>query len=880
MKKIELRMFPGRNVYIHRPAALLLLDLEEFAGKESRCFPGFNEGLLRLLPGLKSHGCALGRPDGFIQRLQSGTYLGHVLEHVLLELQELMGLDVRYGKTRGTDQWGVYEVVFECPCIGLAEMLVDVGLDLLQAILKGYDYDLSSAVNRLRQRLAEVDLGPSSKALWNAARQRGISVRRIGEGSLIQLGTGRFLRRIQATLTDQTSCLAADVAGDKELTKLILRAAAIPVPRGKTVYSSEEAVQTWQEMQCPVVIKPCDGNQGRGVSLNLVGEQDVLAGYASAARFSPRVLVEEYIPGRHFRLLVVDGRLVAASERIPAHVVGNGRDPIFTLVEQVNRDPRRGEDHEKPLTKIVIDDIVYQVLARQGYSLESIPAAGELVWLRENANLSTGGTAIDVTDRVHPQVAATAVRAVRLIGLDVAGVDVVTSDIALPLDWGKGAIIEINAAPGIRMHHYPVAGGERDVASQIIASLYPAGVPSEIPIVAVTGTNGKTTTCRLLAHTLQQCYGTVGLTSTAGIYHNDQLLVPGDTTGPWSTGVLLSDPLVDVAVLELARGGLLRGGLAFDNCDVAVLTNITEDHLGQDNLDSLEDLAWVKSLVLESVKPQGYAIINADDGPSIELLAKQKGNVILFSLQTDNLQVRRHLGAGGRAVLVQDGQICFAEGDRLEPLMAVEAVPIAFNGRASYNVANALAACAALWGLGVERGLIKQGLASFLPDTEHNPGRQNLITIGKQPMLIDYAHNAASIEGLTRLARTLTTGHLLGVIAVPGDRRNSLILAAGEAAGRGFDRLFIKEDRDRRGRAPGEVAEILRQGAMAAGMSPANIQVCIEERTALWAAFAVARPEDLIVVLYEDWEYTRSLLDELVQQAPHLRKTYAIAGSL
>lgn len=880
MRKIELRVFPGRNVYIHRPAALLLLDLEEYAGRESKVFPGFNERLLQILPGLESHSCALGRPGGFSHRLHSGTYLGHVLEHVILELQELLGLDVRYGKTRGTDQWGVYEVVFECPCGGLAEMLVDVGLDLIHTLLAGLHYDLPSALKRLRQRQAEVDLGPSTKALWNAARRRGISVRRIGEGSLLQLGTGRFARRVQATLTDRTSCLAADMAGDKELTKLILRAAGIPVPRGKVVHSSAEAVQTWHELKCPVVIKPCDGNQGRGVSLNLDSEQEVLRGYAIAARFSSRVLVEEYIPGRHFRLLVVDGRLVAASERIPAHVVGNGRDPIVVLVEQVNQDPQRGEDHEKPLTKIVIDDIVHQVLARQGYSLQSVPAAGAVVWLRENANLSTGGTAVDVTDQVHPLVAATVVRAVRLIGLDVAGVDVVTSDISLPFDWGKGAIIEVNAAPGIRMHHYPVAGEERDVASQIIASLFPPGTPSEIPIVAVTGTNGKTTTCRLLAHVLQQCYETVGLTSTAGIYHNNQLLVPGDTTGPWSTGVLLSDPLVDVAVLELARGGLLRGGLAYDSCDVAVLTNITEDHLGQDNLDSLEDLAWVKSLVLESVKPQGYAVINGDDGPSVELLSRQKSNVILFSLQADNVQVRRHLGVGGRAVFVQDGQICFAEGDKLEPLMSVEAVPITFNGKASYNVANALAACAALWGLGVERSLIKQGLASFLPNAEHNPGRQNLVTIGKQSVLIDYAHNPASIEGLTRLARTLTTGQLIGVIAAPGDRRNSLLFAVGEAAGRGFDRLFIKEDRDRRGRGPGEVADILRQGALAAGLSPAAIQVCLEERTALWAAFAAAQPEDLIVVLYEDWDYTNSLLAELAQQIPHLHRAYAIAGSL
>lgn len=880
MKKLGLRVFQGRNVYIHRPAALLSLQLGEFTGRESRDFPGFNEELLWHLPGLSTHGCASGGSDGFLGRLQTGTYFGHILEHVLLELQTLLGLEARYGKTRASDQWGVYEVVFECPCSGLAETLVDVGLDMMLTLLAGRNYDLALELLRLQQRLAQVDLGPSSRALWQAARKRGISVRRIGDGSLIQLGTGRYTRRLQATLTDHTGCLAADIAGDKELTKQILRSASIPVPRGRSVYTSSEAVRAWRAMQCPIVIKPCDGNQGRGVSLNLVSEQQVVAGFEIAAKFSPQVLVEEFIPGRHFRLLIVDGQLVAASERIPAHVVGNGRDTIAALVALANQDPRRGVDHEKALTRIVIDDIVRAVLTRQGYALESIPAAGVLVWLRDNANLSTGGTAIDVTDAVHPQLTETVVRAVRLIGLDVAGVDLVTSNIDLPLDWGKGAIIEINAAPGIRMHHYPVAGVAHDVADRIIESMYPAGAPSEIPIIAVTGTNGKTTTCRLVAHVLQQCYGTVGLTSTSGIYHNQQLLVAGDTTGPWSTGVLLDDPLVDVAVLELARGGLLRGGLAYYSCDVAVLTNITEDHLGQDNLSCLEDLAWVKSLVLESVKPGGYVVINGDDPESMKLLRQQREQVILFSTQPDKLQVRRHLGVGGRAVLVQAGQICLIEGDRVNRLLAVDAVPITFGGTAAYNVANALAACAALWGIGVEQDLIKQGLISFLPDAKHNPGRQNVFTVGQQQVLVDYAHNVASIQGLTGLARTLAQGKLLGVVAAPGNRRTATILAVGEAAGRGFDRLFIKEDRDRRGRAPGEVADILRHGALVAGLSPANIQVCLEERTALWDAFAAAQPEDLIVVLYEDLEYTLALLDELAREAPLLRRAYAIAGSL
>ena len=721
MKTLKLRVFTGRNVYTHHPAAQVLVDLEDLAGQESRDFAGFNTDLLHLLPGLLQHGCA-GQQGGFARRLQEGTYFGHILEHIMLELQQQLGLPGKYGKTRATDHTGVYEVVFECYVPGLAELLVSIGMDIIDTLLQGRRFDLESALSALQQRLRKVDLGPSSKALVAAARARGISVHRIGDGSLLQLGTGCHARRLQATLTSNTSCIAADIAGDKSLTKSILEGAGIPVPRGQIVYSAEAAVTVWRQLQRPVVVKPCDGNQGRGVSLNLQTESDIVMAFAIAARFSQAVLVEEYIVGRHYRLLVVDGKMVAASERIPAHVVGNGQDTLADLIRQTNEDPLRGEEHEKPLTKLVVDDIVRTVVARQGYDMHSIVAAGSVVWLRENANLSTGGTAIDVTASVHPQLVALVVRAVRLVGLDVAGVDVVAQDIGAPCPQGSGVIIEINAAPGIRMHHYPTAGASRDVAAAIVESLFPAGTPSEIPVVAVTGTNGKTTTCRLVAHALRSCYATVGLTSTDGIYHNGELVVAGDTTGPWSTRVLLDDPAVEVAVLELARGGLLRGGLAFEQCDIALLTNVSEDHLGQDNLDSVEDLVWVKSLVLEAVRPDGYAVLNADDPHTEVLLAQQRSNVILFSRQADNILVRRHLGIGERAVFVRDGNIHLAAGATSESLLALQDVPITFGGRADYNVANALAASAVLWALGIDAAVIRKSLLTFLPDMRHNPG--------------------------------------------------------------------------------------------------------------------------------------------------------------
>lgn len=862
MKILELRTFPGRNVYTLRPAVRALIDLQDLACKESREYPGFNQRLLSVLPGLRLHGCASGEENGFIQRLQEGTYFGHVLEHVILELQTLLGIEGRYGKTRSTDQVGVYEVVFESRAQGISDLLVSTGIDIIQACLQGESFPLEPALNKLRQRLAATELGPSTQALVQAARRRGISVTRIGSGSLLQLGTGRYAKRVQATLTSETSCIAADIAGDKSLTKLVLGEAGIPVPRGKVVHSADEALSAWQEMNCPVVIKPCDGNQGKGVSLNLNSAREIRQAFEIARRFSAEILVEEYVEGRHYRFLVVNGQMVAAAERIPAHVVGNGQDCIQALIDAVNADPDRGMEHEKPLTRIVVDDMVQAVLARQNLTLDDVPERGAFVRLRDNANLSTGGTAVDVTDQVHPELAQTMVRAVRAVGLDVAGVDLVTDDVSRPLADRQGAVIEVNAAPGIRMHHYPSQGTSRDVADRIIGGLYPPGSRSEIPLVAITGTNGKTTTSRLVAHTLRQIYPVIGLTSTEGIFLNDKCIVSGDTTGAWSARVVLSDPTVDAAVLELARGGLIRGGLAYEQSDVAVLTNISEDHLGQDNLDSLDDLVWVKSLVLEAVRPDGYTVLNADDEQSLRALERVRSRVIYFSLRGDNRHIQHHLALGERAVILRDGWLCLAEGKACQPLLAVGDIPIAFGGHAQYNVANACAAVAALWGMGVPTDLIASGLRSFRPEV-HNPGRQTLLQVAQRMVMVDYAHNVAGLRGLVALSRSLTRGRLIGVIAAPGDRRSNSIYRLGQVAGQGFDLVYIKEDQQLRGRAPGEVAEILRQGAAAAGLPATSIGVHLQEADALRAALHEAQPGDLVVVLYEDLELTLSILNAL-----------------
>lgn len=850
MEIISARILEGPNIYSFNPVLKVKLDIGVYEDIPSCRIEGFTDRLTELLPGLKEHQCSRGRPGGFVERLQDGTYLAHIFEHVLIELQCSAGYRVGFGKARGSGTAGIYDVVTGFRSAQAALAAASAAEHLLQAALDGQAYDVHAALADIRQAGEVSELGPSTGAIYQAAVRRGIPVRRIGSDNLLVLGYGRQQRRIWATTTGLTSSIASDVSCDKELTKHILAQGGLTVPNGMIAKTLEEAVAALHTIGVPAVYKPLNGNQGKGVTIGVQTAIEAERAFAIATEYDSRVLVEEMIAGRQYRLCVVDGKMVAASDRIPAYVMGDGAHTVAELVEIINLDPQRGEGHEKPLTKIKIDAVAITVLAKQRLTPASVPAAGEVIYLRENANLSTGGTAVDVTDIVHPDNKKIAERAAKLVGLDIAGIDIVSPDISRPLVPGFGAIIEVNAAPGIRMHHYPSAGKPRNVAAHIVDYLFPESKNGRIPVISITGTNGKTTVTRMISHIWQQAGYCVGMTTTSGIYINGHCVRKGDTTGPTSAQTILTDPEVEVAVLETARGGIVRGGLAFDRCDVGIITNITEDHLGQDGIEDLDDLAYIKSLIVETVRPGGVALLNADD-PYVNTLApRARGEVVYVSAEPDNIIIRRHLGIGGRAFFVKNDIIYAACGGEARALIKVKDIPISFGGIAQHNVQNSLMAAAACCCQNVPLASIRQGLATF----EQNPGRLNMLPVSNFRVCIDYGHNPAGYQALINTIHRMAAARRIGVIAAPGDRRDDVIANIGRIAGRGFDLIVIKEDDDRRGRKSGETAELLRQGVLSTGFDPQNILIVLPESSAVMAALRLAKSDDLVVIFYEDYD--------------------------
>lgn len=853
------RAFSGRSVHSRRPCTELLLDLGPYADTPTSMLPGFTERLLRLLPGLADHTCGLGFPGGFVVRLREGTWLGHVLEHVALELQTLAGDEVTHGRTRAAHRPGLYWVVYEHAAPETGRAAGEAALAILRALLAGQEVSLGDTVERLRRTAARHRLGPSTAAIARAAQARGIPVRRVGSGSLLELGYGVHLRRVQATLTDATPALAVDLAQDKVLSRSLLSQAGIPVPRGREVASAAEAQEVARSLRPPWVVKPVRGCQGAGVSMGLTDPEELAEAVRRAVEHGDgRVLVEEQLHGREYRVLVIAGRVVACAERRPPAVRGDGVHTVRKLVTLLNQDPLRGEDHELPLTRVPEDDIAAACLRRQGYAWEDVVPAGTVVRLRDNANLSTGGTARDATDEVHPAVADMCVRAAQVIGLDVAGVDLIAPSIG---EAAGAVVLEVNACPGLRMHLYPSEGPGRDVAGALVDALFPAGHTGRIPIVAVTGTNGKTTTTRLIARMVETTGRVVGMTTTDGVFVGRQRLLSGDTTGPASANAVLSHPRVEVAVLETARGGIRRGGLAFDRCQVGVLLNIQGDHLGQDGVDTWEDLVWVKSLVIEAVDDKGAGVLNADDPRVLALAPRCPGRVILFSLQDQNPAILAQRRAGGQCVFLREGSLVLAEGWAEEVVLHVRELPFALDGRAVPLVQDALAAAAAGLGLGLSREEIRRGLLAFRGGAQDNPGRLHLEQVGEVTVVLDYGHNPPAVAAVLEVARHLTRGRLLGVIGIPGDRRDEDAVALGRAAAV-CDAVVIKEDRDLRGRAPGEVAALLRQGCVAGGMVPHHVHVELREPAAVRKALSLARPGDTVVVFYEDWDGVQEVLGE------------------
>jgi cyanophycin synthetase len=864
MKIENIRTLAGPNVYSHRPALLMRLDLEDLYEREGHEVPGFVERLLALLPGLGEHHCSKGYAGGFVERLHEGTYFGHTVEHVTLELAGLAGCSATHGKTRYSGEGRVYNVVIEFCAEQATRYLLERAVALVEAVIRGEEFPLAETIEEAKEIAADTELGPSTRAIVDAAERRGIPWARENDRSLVRLGYGKHLRLIQAAMTDGTSAIGVEVAGDKDLTKARLAKASIPVPEGVIVRTEEEAVAALSTIGGAVVVKPLDGRQGKGVSLNLSTPEEVASAFRIAQEFSSSVLVEEMYEGRNYRVLVVGYKMVAASERIPCHVTGDGEHTVAELIDIENSNPLRGEGHEKPLTKIRKDDeILRTFMQKEGWGMGDVPGEGERVMLCAGMNLSTGGTAKDVTDEVHPTVKILCERAARVMGMDVCGVDLVVEDIAAPSS--KGGVIEINAAPGLRMHQFPGEGEPRDVGEAIVEMLYPAGVPSRIPVISITGTNGKTTVTRMLSHLLIESGLQTGTTTTDGIYLNGERVVRGDTTGPVSALTVLEDRGVEVAVLETARGGIVRRGLGYDWSDVGVMTNVGADHIGQDGIESIEDILWIKSLVAERVREGGTLVLNADDEllarlPERRAVKRVPKRVVYFSLRPDNPVLLESAAAGGTGYFYRDGKIFELENGEEHAVVEAAAIPATMNGAADFQVANAMAAIAAARACGLSREEVGASVARFRSDAE-NPGRANLYRVGDGYVMVDYGHNPEAFLAVCRMAAKWEGRRVTGIIGVPGDRDDSVVEAAGRVAARGFHRVIIKEDKDLRGRAPGEVARLLCE-AVGDEWPGTECHIVLDEIEALREELRGMEEGQVVVIFYDRLEPVLEVLEE------------------
>ncbi len=889
MRCTDLRHLGGPNVFTASPVSVARLELDELIGRETTDYPGLAQRLTRLLPGLADHHCAAGRPGGFLAAMDRGTYFGHVAEHVALELSCLAGREVCLGRTLWAGADGHYDVVLECPpdepaTSPVPARLLDAAIEITEDMVAGRAPDVDARLASITILRQQGELGVSTAAIAAAARRRGIPVRRVGATSMLRLGYGRNRRLACAALTELTSAVGVDIAADKMLAKQLLADAGIPVAEGVLAASAEEAARALGVLGPPVVIKPLRGNQGRCVTVGVRTPHEARTAFDRAGGAGAPVIVERFVTGHDYRVLVIDGRVAAAAQLHPACVTGDGTHTISQLVAQVNADPRRGDGHARELTRITLDDEVMRHLDAAALDGGSVPAAGQLVALRQNANLSTGGTSRDVTDLVHDDVAALCVRAAAAAGLDICGVDLRAADIAVPLDAGRPsdgasggtgvAVLELNACPGLRMHLAPVEGRPRDVAAAIVDTLYPPGSPARVPVIAVTGTNGKTTTVRMIGHVLSQAGLRVGLATTDGVYSGGRLVYDADASGPRSAEMVLDDTSVEAAVLETARGGILRGGLGYDQADVAVVTNITADHLGVDGVDDMTELIHVKALVAEEIRAGGTVVLNADD-PAVAGLAdrpavrRNEPVIRFFSQQPGSQVLERHKRAGGLAYEVRDGELAEIEDGQVRPLIPVAELPGAFGGAAAHLVANALAAAAACRAAGFSAKDIRRGLATFTP-VEANPGRGNVYLAGDVPVIVDYGHNAAALDATGAMITKVWGGEPAAAITLPGDRRDDLVTETAEAIAAWFGKVVVYEDSDKRGRRPGEMQELI-AGAMRRVRPDIACEPAAGPEQALRRAVALADGGP-VLFLYEKLAAARAAVEsigaESVPQAP------------
>ncbi|QXJ19476.1 cyanophycin synthetase [Actinomadura graeca] len=873
MRLDHVRRLSGPNVYLSRPVAIARLDLQGLTGHETTDHPGFADRLVAALPGLTSHHCSAGRPGGLLDAMARGTYFGHVTEHVTLELSGLIGREVYFGRTVLAGGPGDYEVILECPRdepsgSTVVERLIALAVRAVNGALAGWVPDLAADLAPVAAEYEAGRLGVSTAALARAARRRGVPVRRVGDLNLLRLGYGRHRRTVWAAMTDATSAIGMEAAADKRLAHRLLADAGLPVPAGRTAGSPAEALAALRAIGGPVVVKPLSGHQGEGVHVGLTSPPEVVAAFGAAAGDEGEVLVESYVPGKDYRVLVVGGRVAAAAELTAACVTGDGVSSVAALVERVNADPARGEGHDRPLTRLALGPAELGLLARQGHGPVTVPADGETVWLRRNANLSTGGTSRDVTDAVHPDVAGMCVRAAATVGMDVCGIDLRLPGVGSPppAEPGAAGILEVNAAPGLRMHLAPCEGPGRDVAGDIIDLMYPEGSPSRVPVVSVTGTNGKTTTVRMIAHMLELGGLRTGMTSTEGVYVGGRLVHLSDASGPRSAEMVLGDRSVEAAVLETARGGIVRRGLGYDRADVAVITNVTRDHLGMDDTESVEDLVDIKALVAEEIRRGGHLVLNAEDAATAGMAGRRavrdRGPAVrYFALSPDAPPLAAHLRRGGTAHVVEDGWLTEARGAARTRLLPVAEVAGAFGGQARHVVANALAAAAAARALGVEADVVAEALRTFEPHTR-NPGRGCVYRVGSNPVLVDYAHNPAAVGAMGAFVERHWGRSGVAAVTLPGDRSDELVTETARALAEAFGRVVVYEDEDLRGRRSGEMTRLITEGLREARPDVVH-HPAGDLKGALTSALDIAGPGEPVLLLYEKLEPVTELLETL-----------------
>lgn len=830
---------------------VMKLDLEECEATPTNQIPGFAERIKALMPSLYEHRCSLKEAGGFFERIERGTWLGHVIEHVALEIQSLAGMNCGFGRTRCARPKGVYHVVFAYELEKAGIYAAHAAVRIVQALKDNIEYDLEGDISELKRIRNRDGIGPSTQSILNAAKKLGIPFKRLDNASMFLLGQGVNQKILQATIAATTSGIAIDLASDKEKTKTILSQNYVPVPEGRSVFDKEELGEAIQAIGFPLVIKPVNGNQGRGITTNINNEEQALMAFELAQKISSEVIVERFIRGYDFRFLVINYKLEAVATRTPAMVRGDGYSTIQQLIDETNKDPNRGEGHERILTKIEVDGNTTAILKGKNLTLSSVLAEGEILLLKDTANLSTGGTARDCTDIVHPHNIFLAERIARLMDLNICGIDVVAEDITQPITSENGAILEVNAAPGFRMHLCPQKGQARNVGLPVIRMLYPDGAASRIPIVAVTGTNGKTTTTRLIAHLAKSAGNTVGYTTTDGIYIQDQMIHHGDCSGPGSAEVVLRDPMVDFAVLECARGGILRSGLGFDKCNISIITNITEDHLGLNGIDSLEELAKVKSVVARSTFANGFAILNADDDLVYNIKNELDCTVALFSTGEKNSRVLDHCSGGGWAATIEKGYFVIHHGEWKLRVARVNEVPLTLEGRAGIMIKNILPAILAAALSEFDMQVIRKALQSFIPGPELTPGRMNIFKVRDFEVMIDYVHNTDGFSHLRDFMSQVKAYKKTGIIAGTGDRRDVDLRKIGEYAAQTFDEIIIRHDKDGRGRSNENITELLTEG-IRIKRPEMNITIISDELEALSHAIESADTGSFIVLASDE----------------------------